>query len=64
LDLYLKPLTLRPPVPTPVYELQAQADCFDHQNDSCRFNLSQALAQDPSVYDLLKIKFNLEAQGD
>jgi tetratricopeptide (TPR) repeat protein len=60
-DLYLKPLTYKTPVPTPVYDLQAYRDCGETVSDKCRFSVTQGLAQDPANYSLLKLKFQIEA---
>ena len=60
-ELYLNPLMQKSPVPTPVYVLQARHKCGEKVSDSCRFAITQGLAQDPSNYDLLKIRFQIEA---
>lgn len=60
-DLYLKPLTYKSPVPTPVYDLQAYRDCGEKVSEKCRFDVNQGLAQDPTDYTLLKFKFQIEA---
>lgn len=60
-DLYLNPLMQKNPVPTPVYVLQATHKCSEKVSDSCRFAITQGLSQDPATYDLLKIRFQIEA---
>jgi tetratricopeptide (TPR) repeat protein len=60
-DLYLNPLMQKSQISTATYTLQAQRVCAEKVSDSCRFAITQGLAQDPSAYDLLKIKFQIES---
>ncbi len=60
-DLYLKPLMQKSIIPTAVYDLEAKRLCTEGKNDACRFAITQGLTQDPLAYDLLKIKFKIEA---
>lgn len=60
-DLYLKPLMQKSVIPTAVYDLEAKRLCSESKNDACRFAITQGLTQDPLAYDLLKIKFKIEA---
>ena len=48
-------------IPTAVYDLEAKRLCTEGKNDACRFAITQGLTQDPLAYDLLKIKFKIEA---
>ena len=62
--LYLNPLMQKSIVPTAVYVLQAESVCTEKVSDSCRFAITQGLAQDPFTATLLKFKYQIEAGYD
>ena len=59
-ESYLNPLMQKKVIKTYVYELKAQQQCRQNKNDSCRFVISQGLAQDPLSTELLNLRYNIE----
>lgn len=60
-ESYLNPLMQKNNIKTYNYILKAQKSCREGSNESCRFFITQGLAQDPLATELLDLRYNIEA---
>lgn len=59
-DAYLSPIMQNNRIKTYNYELKAQKSCRENSTESCRYVISQGLAQDPLATELLSLRYNTE----